>query len=362
MADERDLTDFPRTANERYLDSALRHQVGLARATSGESRRVLEELEAADRELSRWLRTQLPKQTPAATKRFRRMLDGALKRRRATHKAFRKLVRSDLFEVARMEADFERRLLQAVLPKGTKLVPAGAGALRRAVTSTQMRGRVLREWFTSWERADLRRLKDELVIGVQEGARTNAIMAEIAGTRADGFTQGALATTRRQADAVIRTTVDGVANAAREELWLENPDLIRGLVWTSVLDEKTTAVCRARDGRVAPIANKPLPSGVKRLIPPGARPPAHVRCRSVMTAWLVGGPQPRKLDYGQWLTQQSTTFQDGVLGQTKARLWRKGKMRLTGFVDTAGNELTLAQLADKRPDVFRKAGLSPADF
>ena len=50
--------------------------------------------------------------------------------------------------------------------------------------------------------------------------------------------------------------------------------------------------------------------------------------------------------YQQWLTRQPASFQDEILGQAKADLFRKGNLTLDRFVDENGRELTLEQLRE----------------
>jgi hypothetical protein len=55
-------------------------------------------------------------------------------------------------------------------------------------------------------------------------------------------------------------------------------------------------------------------------------------------------------------------FQEDVLGVTKAKLFRDGKLPLDRFVDRNGNELTLKDLAKKHADAFVAAGLDPTKY
>lgn len=63
--------------------------------------------------------------------------------------------------------------------------------------------------------------------------------------------------------------------------------------------------------------------------------------------------------YQDWLSRQSPAFQDDVLGKTRGRLFRVGGLRLDRFVNRRGDALTLAELAQREADAFRKAGLNP---
>ena len=204
----------------------------------------------------------------------------------------------------------------------------------------------------------------------------------------------------------MRTGVNHISNVSREAVWDANSSVITALRWTATLDGRTSAICRGRDGAVAPVGSNPLPAGARKLEPPGARPPAHVNCRSVMIAILYGqgiadilvdrpfvrdtrtrkfrekdfrtetreaigadgwkalsvqernaainnskrvwaervtGRVPASQTYDEWLRRQPKEFQDDVLGIKKAGAFRGG-LHLDQFLDANGRELTLTQL------------------
>jgi len=74
------------------------------------------------------------------------------------------------------------------------------------------------------------------------------------------------------------------------------------------------------------------------------------------------GQVPAATTYQEWLKRQTREFQDDILGQTKAKLFRKGGVTLDKFVLENGKELTLKQLATQEAAAFRKAGLDPKDY
>lgn len=86
--------------------------------------------------------------------------------------------------------------------------------------------------------------------------------------------------------------------------------------------------------------------------------------RKARSNWTDGvvGRVPADQTYGQWLRTQPAAFQDDVLGKTKGALFRRGGLQVEQFVDKAGNELTLKQLAQTNPTAFIRANLDPEDF
>ena len=105
--------------------------------------------------------------------------------------------------------------------------------------------------------------------------------------------------------------------------------------WVSVLDGKTTAICRARSGKIYPADS-------------GPRPPAHARCRSIVVPYFEGKGEPDEPTYEQWLKKQSPERVRQVLGKTKGDMFLDGTLGLEDMVTAKGRELTLRNLAAKR--------------
>lgn len=412
VADPRNYGN-PRTGNQALFDAALRHQVGLRRFSSGEVRRILDLLERADRDLVKQLRDRLGsvRNQPVdfTSERLRRLLDDV----RAARKEAMALVRGQLSptlrKLSRMEYDFERRMIQGSMPFSIDLASVDTSQLRAIVTTQPFAGNTLSQWYASLASRDSANLISAIQLGLSEGQDLNGIVRRIAGTRARGYSDGVLALTRRNAETVARTAINGVSNAAREALWEANSDIVSALRWTSVLDGRTSPICMGRDGKMAPVTpDGTIPKDADPLLPSGARPPAHPACRSVMVASIDGveaigsrptvtdtrtrqkrevdframakkqkrpiqdirrewaeknvGFAPARVDYDQWLLGQAPAFQDSVLGVTRGQLFRSGKLRLDQFVDSSNKRFTLSELSRTRPDVFESVGLSPSDF
>jgi len=400
------------TANEEYRDAALRHQIGLRRYGSGLTKRVARLLEEADRELTAMLRERLQrfegKPVDFTSKRWMALLEDIKAARAVAMKEYRQLSREELQTLGAMEGAREASLLGSAIPIEISFAAVAADQLRAIATSQPFQGRLLREWFQRLEAKDQAELKRVIQMGMVDGEPIDDIVRRVIGTRAKGYTDGVLSATRRDAQAIVRTAVNHVSNTARNYVWEANSDIITARIWSSTLDGRTSAICRARDGKGTPTPGNTLPEGILPLKPVNAKPPAHINCRSVMIGYIDGiglvGKRPtvadtrtrrrREIDfrrmakeqgrpiqeirrewsdrvigrvpadttYQDFLSRQSASFQDEVLGQTKGRLFRSGGMRVDQFVDRNGNELTLDQLAQTRPEAFTAAGLNPDDY
>lgn len=397
------------TANEVYLDAVLRHATAAQRFASGEIREVLRILEAADRELVERLRkrlARLPRRVDFTSRRWKELLQDI----RAARLAIMRDLKSRSFSVtkdyAKVERDAEFAILNAALPVEYAFASVDLPSLVQAIRRP-FQGQTLEKWWGELAETDIRRLTKELQLGFTEGQSIPNIVKRVAGTRARGFRDGVLSITRRNAETVVRTAINHTANMARQAVWDANNDIVTGYRWVSTLDGRTTPICRARDGKVAPAGDKPLPPDAEPLHPADARPPAHPNCRSTMAAIIgtdfVGqrpyvrdtrtgkrrrldfakqaraekrsvkavreewynkniGTVPAKTTYQQWLKRQPAKFQDEVLGPTRGRLFRRGGLELDRFVTQNGSELTLSELASRNPTAFMEAGLDPAKF
>lgn len=390
------------SANESLFDAANRHQIFLIRYGGGLANKIIALLNRTDADLVQQIAARLATIDqrgydlgPATTARLQKLLDEIRIQNRDLYVAVEKTLRDDLRDLSVFEADLAARRLNEAIGIDLGMLRPSPEVLRAAVTSNPFRGKVLKDWVKDMEVGKIRRLNEAIQIGMVEGETIDQIVRRIRGSRANAFRDGILEIGRRDADLLARTATNFVANRARDLTYAENRDVVSKVRWTATLDSRTSAVCRARDGKVYPIDS-------------GPRPPAHPHCRSTMTpvlkSWaeLVGegaqlkrgrgaddidtlfrkrmkergfspdqiegavfnarasmnGEVPGDLSYSDWLRRQPKAFQDEVLGTTKAALFRKGELPLDRFVDLrTGREYTLDELRQRESEAWMKAGL-----
>ena len=218
----------------------------------------------------------------------------------------------------------------------------------------------------------------------------------------------------REAERLARTCTNGVANQAKMDYYKVNKDIIQGVIYTSVIDGRTSEICISRDGnKYSNIDDAPAL-------------PAHINCRSLYTLYLdkfgiVGnrvaigeknfrqesrkeyfnkfsakglsqqeirdrwknlsnstinsymnkerkkyaneigreiiGKVPAEIKYPDWLKKQPRSFVEETLGKTKAKLFLDGNMPVTKFIARDNSTLTLKELYAKDKEVFKQAGV-----
>lgn len=185
-----------------------------------------------------------------------------------------------------------------------------------------MQGALLKDWLADLEPRHRDRIERALRISFAEGESLETAARRL---RDVGLQNG------RGLEALIRTSNAHIAAQVDQAVTDANADLIEELEWVSVLDARTTDICRSRSGKVYPIDS-------------GPRPPAHIGCRSTMVKRLKGVEPIARETYAQWLKRQDAATQDDILGPARGKLFRSGKMTVDRFIDMKGKRIPLADL------------------
>ncbi|WP_421710850.1 minor capsid protein [Alcanivorax sp.] len=352
---------------EALVDSTVRHAVYLERLKSGEAKQMVGFLQEVDREIRKKLlfRSELAAYKRDKLNRLLKEIDSLLTGLYAKQTAG---LLGSLKELAEYEAGFEARNLNSVVSAASFAVPAittvwSAATLDPMSVRGTQGGKLLDPFIKDWARSEIEAVKNRIRQGAFEGQTNAEIVRSIRGTKARRYKDGLLDTTRRHAEAVVRTAVQHVASTARKQTWDRNADLVTGYRWVSTLDSRTTTQCRSLDGQRFEVGDGPMP-------------PLHIGCRSTTVAELDDGLDfldkgatrssengyvDADLTYYQWLKRQPAAFQDSAIGPTRGKLLRNGGINAERFaqlqLDRNFQPLTLAEMRRLEPQAFARAGI-----
>ena len=311
------------------VDRFLRRQTRMIRVANGVSKRALTMLAEADAVIEAYVARRLahfPRRGLALARTVRARLQtivvGAAKRSRRAFRAIVALLRSEVVDVAKLEADLAGRDVGVAGPGRAELrALVGRAPLVEGAPFGKAIERVAGLHRDAIERG--------VRAGVSLGEAGPAIVRRVFG---DG---GATERVRRALDALVHDALGRASAVARDVVYGlgTRAGIVRGYVWLATLDHKTCLRCvnRAKGG--------PYEHGR------GPTPPEHSRCRCGTAPLLVGLPDPDAPDYEAWLRRQTAETQLEVLGRTRRDLWRSGKVRLDRFVNDRNRILTLDELA-----------------
>lgn len=197
--------------------------------------------------------------------------------------------------------------------------------------------------------------------GLVAGETTENIVARVVGAR--GY-DGIMDVAKNNARSLVHTSIMEVANAARNETYQQNADVVDGTRQVSTLDSHTTEICMAYDGAEFTLDGEPM-EGTD--LPYDGGVPRHWGCRSVEIPITksfkelgldvpeppagqrasADGPVADNTSFDDFLTRMGPEFQDEALGPGRAELWRQDKITLPQLLDMRGNPLTLDELKAK---------------
>jgi len=356
---------------EQLVEQSTRHQVYIERLKSGEANQFAAFLQQIDRSIRRRLADK--DLTEFSRARLERLLVSVESDISAIFNKHWDQLSGNLIDLASYEAGFEARSLDAVGAGAFEAVIPASAQVWAAVTVAPLSvrgadgGKLLEPFIKDWSANEIKRVSGAIRQGYFEGMTTSRILQMVRGTRANGFRDGILAITSRNAETVVRTAVQHVASIARQETWKENADIVKGVRWSSTLDSRTSQTCRSLDGRIFPVDK-------------GPRPPIHPNCRSSTTAVLAdkfaflndnatrfsrGENGVEFIDanetYYSWLKRQPAEFQNQALGPARAKLLRDGGLSSERFAElNLGRQfkpLNLDEMRRIEPTAFERAGI-----
>jgi hypothetical protein len=255
-------------------------------------------------------------------------------------------------------AQSEAQAVEAIVEGATEddeetragIVVPPAGVIRRRVTETLFPSpsrpvdpsTTGSDWWTRAAASLSQRLRDTLLVSVSLEESLTQMTRRVRGTSDQAFGDGVMARARQDAQRVLTTQTTNALGEARAAVAGANTAQLI-LVHSSVLDSRTSAVCLGRNGLKYRANDEHTPIG--HTIPYLGGVPYHPACRSSMLPVLEGGGAVPVESTSAWLRRQSPAYQDEVLGPTRARMWRAGKLTPRQLIDSlTGTPLTLEEL------------------
>lgn len=309
----------------------------------------------------------------------------------------------NLTGMVRIEADYTAKVLTQGLKieLGAKLPPATY--LEKLVGDTLIKGASSADW---WKRQALDtqfRFASQVRLGAAQGETTSQIVSRVLGksvkaadlapstpatppmpTGTPGAPaapaakgpapapdpvapgeQGILKTSAANARALVHSSVQAVANAARLASFQQNADLIECLVWLATLDSHTCLLCAVRDQMEYTLDDQePIGHTHEWAGGPGAihfsdRCVLSTRAKSFKDLGIEldepgestrpsdGGAVSSKMNFASFLASKDKAWRAEYLGPGRAEMYEAGKITLNDLMNLKGRKLTLEELQAK---------------
>lgn len=351
--------------NDLIADEFVAHGIDLLRYEAGARKRIQALLSDLEKELV----AEIAKVDPTGVregyraKRLAKLLEQVRETIRSGYRSLSKELVGDLKDLAGIEASFVANTIngQAGVAIATSTIaPAQLTAIAGDVL---VQGAPVADWWSRQAGDVLEKFTDQMRVGIAAGETSSDLIRRVRGGRKNGeLVRGFMEVSRRNADSLVRSATQAVAEAAKETVYEANADIMAAVVWTSTLDSRTTVMCAVRDGKRYTVKDhKPIGHSLPWDSGPGN---LHWGCRSTSrpetkswrdlgldiddlppgTRASMDGQVAADLTFENWLSKQSTARQDAVLGNGRADLWRDGKITFRDLLDQNGRELSLEEL------------------
>jgi len=349
------------SVNEALQDRAILHALARDSYGRGISDKIVRLLNSADADLLEKLAARLVSikdrgfdTGPVTTERLAALLDELRAINSAVYSDIQDVLTDELADFSTSEAGFQKAALDTAIGADLGISLPSPARLKAIVTETPIQGNLLASWVGGMASGRVQRIEQQIRLGMVERETTDQIVARIRGTKALQYRDGILDISRRSAQSMVRTAVSHVSNVAAQETWKANEHVISGWQFLATLDGRTTITCAGLSGSFHPIGEGPIP-------------PRHIRCRSVSVPVTksfkelgldakelpkvkrasMDGQVPADTTFSDFLKRKGDGFQDKLLGPSRAKLWRDGKLDLQDFIKGDGTVLRLDQLKAK---------------
>ncbi len=333
-------------------DAILRHSLELMRLSAGEQRKAEQILRELEQELklllqSRELSVASKREIAALVAEAHDLIEPAYA---TVGKAL------DTHALALIVAEKTVQVIEDVIPANV-LMPT-AETLASLTKDVMIDGAPSSAWWERQGEDTAFRFAAQVRQGVINGETNEAIVSRIVGR---GGEPGIMVVARRNARALVHSSVMSASNDARLATFRKNDKLIAGVRWLATLDGHVCPRCAAMDGQTWTLDGERMPGTKVDFM----APPIHWGDRCILTPLPktfrdIGldipepadegqrasslGPVSGKTTFAEFFGRLSVAQQDHLLGKTRADLWRRGKITIADLVNQRGRELTLEEL------------------
>jgi hypothetical protein len=272
--------------SESLLDEAILVALIVDRLAAAAQRKVAVRLTDLRGEISRLI-VELDftdSETPAAAAYQRdRVIEQASALIFAAYQEMMRQTQESLTETAQIVEESLQNKLGVLL--GVGVAALALGRISDIVAATRIQGPTVTEWWGKQSGDTRFRFAATIHDAYGRSLGLQDVLRAVRGTSTAKYRDGILGPSQRHAEGLVMSAYHAVASAVRLAVLERHPEYIKSIMHLSLLDDKTTTICRGRSNRIWSLPDKkPIGHGLSFR-----EPPLHWACRShlvpILHAW-----------------------------------------------------------------------------
>ena len=354
--------------NERVDQLLTKHDLDLIRFSNGQVKDVMKDINGLQKEIVGLLKEV----EPSNRSQLQALLDRVDNAIENSYSAIAAKSVKSFQELAVVESQAVSSVAQKAftIPIAPNILPQGIGIeiVENGIMPNNPDGLPLKERWTRQKEGLKSNTKTGLGYAIKHNQSLDDMLKFVRGTRNLGFRDGVMAKSKTGAETIIRTATDTVVNSARIESYKRNSDAIEGIQANAILDNRTTLLCRTRNGWAWHLqTGKPFRGTPVEFM---GEPPWHFNCRTTLSPIfksledlqgvldkelnreiakrgqnfpIDGKPAPIP-SFARSINAMGSKEQERVLGKGRYELFKENKITLSDLVNQQGRTLTIKEL------------------
>lgn len=280
-----------------YIDKQIKHRVLLEKLKNKTAYDILLQFNLMYPELKDILITLEGKKPEFIIKEINKVIDKKLK-------GINDYIVKNNISIAKYEYGFQTALISTYTSAKVSEKVINNELARKLVFDNLMAGEFYEKTISRFGIS----FKDEVEKNIRLG-----IVNGLSGKQITNSIKGNFNIKRNQLDSVIRTTTQSVVNSANEEVYKNNKNIISRYKYLSILDSRTTDICRDLNNKVYKVGSGPLP-------------PQHFNCRSFTIPLIDDMEEKGYKNYNEFYKRQED--QNGIKSKNNDKFITSDKITL----------------------------------
>ena len=222
--------------NEKILDEIVGYAIDIQRYEATVQKKIIKQLKTLQAQIVKELKDSSLGDAVRLQTKQKRLKALLIKTNETIAVAYKDISKSQIVILKEVAELSEMQTISAINTsiKADVVSPTMNKTMLNTIASdTLIEGAPTKQWWKRRTGQFQSKFEDTVRMGMLQSLTTDQIVSTLVGTQLNKFKDGALYSQFRGADALVRSSIQTVANTSRLETYQNNSDVIKGIEWSS---------------------------------------------------------------------------------------------------------------------------------